>query len=138
MINIERIFKFDAALIKELFNNINRSSSPNKRFFESDKNIFLTASEGNRYVGFLYAYILESPEIEQPRAFLYSIDIFGGFRRQKFGSALMEELKKICRVANCMKIFVITEPQNKPAMEFYRYHNGILENEEEAMFVFDL
>jgi len=135
---IERINDFDENLIRNLFEKIDTPSDPNALFFKTDKNILLVARQGNIIAGFLYAYILESPEMKKPRAFLYSIDVFAEFRRKRYGSALLEKLLKICRDVNCSELFVMTEPQNIPAMEFYRYHNGKRENDEEAMFVFQL
>lgn len=137
---ISRITEFDSDLIRELFEKAGISpSEPEARFFEDEKNIMLVSRTGGDLSGFLWAYVLVSPDRPGNKMFLYSIDTFEPFRRQGIATLLIQHLKEIARSYNCYKMFVPTSKTNLPAVALYRKTGGIAADYDNGVsFEYDL
>jgi len=127
---IERIKHFDNDILSFLAERAGEENAkPNADFFEDEKNILLVSHTNGKLSGFLWAYVLLSPYNVSPKMFLYSIDVFGEFRRQGIASQLIGELNNIARTLNCREMFVPTSKNNLPAMGLYKKTQGKLEDD---------
>ena len=134
---VSRITKFEGILIKHLFEKVDEPAEPNPRFFEDEKNIMLVSRTNGAVSGFLWAFILDSPNRPFPKMFLYSIDVFEQFRRQGIATLLIRHLKDIARAHNCHKMFVPTSKNNLAAVALYRRTGGIAQNDDGVSFEYD-
>ena len=93
---IERITEFEGDLIRDLFEKAGEShGQPNPGFFDDEKNIMLVSRTGGAVSGFLWAYILDSPNSPFPKLLLlYSIDVFELFRRRGIATLMIRHLKE--------------------------------------------
>lgn len=84
--------------------------------------------EGNHL---LLAYLDEEPagfvsgvEVLHPdkgiEMMLYELGVDEGFRRRGVGAALVIELVEVARRLGCRNVWVLTEPDNEPALATYR------------------
>jgi len=135
---VSRITKFEGNIIKHLFEKAGESRpEPNPRFFEDEKNIMLVSRTDGVMSGFLWAYILDSPDRPFPKLFLYSIDVFEQFKRRGIGTLLIQHLKESARAHNCYKMFVPTSKTNLAAVALYRGTGGIAEDDDGVSFLYD-
>jgi ribosomal protein S18 acetylase RimI-like enzyme len=136
---IKRIREFDKDLVALLFVKAgeDQNINPATGFFNDANNILLVAYKGGIPAGFLYAYILPGLKTPNPKMFLYSIDVFVDFQRQNIATELIGELKNIAFTTGCSEIFVLTNKSNKPAMNLYLKTGGIMENNDDVLFVYD-
>jgi ribosomal protein S18 acetylase RimI-like enzyme len=136
---IQRIKDFDKELVALLFVEAgeDKNIDPTTGFFTDPNNILLVAFKGGIPVGFLYAYILSGLKTPFPKMFLYSIDVFIEYRQQKIASQLIAELKNLALLSSCSEIFVLTNKSNQPAMNLYQKTGGKIENDDDALFVYD-
>jgi ribosomal protein S18 acetylase RimI-like enzyme len=136
---IKRIEKLDRDLVALLFQKCgeDKNIEPTAGFFTDPKNILLVAYSDGIPSGFLYSYILSSLKTPHPKLFLYSIDVFADYRRQKTASMLIAELKRVAFRNNCSEIFVLTNKSNEPAMNLYQKTGGKIENNDDVIFVYD-
>jgi ribosomal protein S18 acetylase RimI-like enzyme len=110
---------------------------PNAGFFKDPKNILLVSYTDERLSGFLWAYILDSPNGPSPKILLYSIDVFEEFRRRGIAGMLIQELKEIARSYRCREIFVPTRKSNTAAIALYSGTHGKVENDDDVIFIYD-
>lgn len=136
---VSRITKFEGNIIKHLFEKAGEPRpEPNPRFFEDEKNIMLVSRTDGAVSGFLWAYILDSPNSPFPKLLLlYSIDVFEPFRRRGIATLLIQHLKEIARAHNCHKMWVPTSKTNLAAVALYRGTGGIAQNDDDVMFTYD-
>ena len=136
---IKRIKELDKDLLSLLFikSGEGKNISPVPVFFSDPNNILLVAYSGEIPAGFLYAYIFQDLKTPYPKLFLYSIDVFVGFRRKKIATELIGQLKNIASSKNCSEIFVLTDKNNKPAMNLYKTTGGKIEDNDAVLFVYD-
>ncbi|HEY94651.1 MAG TPA: GNAT family N-acetyltransferase [Dehalococcoidia bacterium] len=137
--HVSRITKFEGNLIKHLFKKAGGSrTDPNPRFFDDEKNIMLISRTDGAVSGFLWAYILDSPNDPFPKLLLlYSIDVFEPFRRRGIATLLIQHLKEIARTHNCRKMWVPTSRTNLAAVALYRRTGGVAQNDDAVMFTYD-
>lgn len=135
---VSRITKFEGNTIKQLFEKADEShTEPNPEFFEDEKNIMLVSRTDGALSGFLWAYILDSPNRPFPKMFLYSIDVFEPFKRRGIATLLIQHLKEIAQVHNCYKMFVPTSKNNLPAVALYQRTGGIALTDDDVGFTYD-
>jgi ribosomal protein S18 acetylase RimI-like enzyme len=135
---IERVRKIDNKTLAHLFDRANGGiAETNTHFFEDEENVFLVSRTDGNLSGFLWGYVLQSPNSSFPKMFLYSIDVFDEFRRQGIASKLIEELKRIAREHRCREMFVPTQKSNGAAMGLYSKTKGRVANEDDVLFIYD-
>ena len=135
---VSRITKFESNAIKYLFEKVGEPAEPNPGFFEDEKNIMLVSRTDGTVSGFLWAYILDSPNSPFPKLLLlYSIDVFEPFRRKGIAVLLIQHLKEIGRTHNCQKMSVPTSKNNLAAVALYRRTGGIAQNDDAVTFTYD-
>ena len=138
-ITVKRLVDFDADLIQSIFEATGEKGvSPNPAFMEDQRNVLLVAYANGTTCGCIYAYILTSPHKPHPEMFLYSVDTFGNYRRQGVASALIEHMKSVAKENGCKEMFVMTNDNNKAAMQLYEKTGGVVGNYDDILFVYDL
>lgn len=138
-ITVNRLTTFDADLITRIFKAAKEKSViPNPGFIADSRNVLLIAYADEKACGCLYAYVLLSPHKSQPEMFLYSVDTFEPFRRKGVASALIEGAKKVAKESGCQEMFVMTNNNNRSAMELYEKTGGVIGNYDDILFVYDL
>lgn len=138
-IKVKKIAAFDEDLLRSVYEAINEPVAFfNPSFFLDEKNIFLVAFSEKAPCGFLYAYVLESPEKGYDEILLFSIDTFPGFQQQGVATKLIENLKNIARRQNCREIFVLTDRKNAAAIRLYEKTGGKEDGGDCMMFVYSL
>ncbi len=136
---IERVRQFDKNTLVHLFKRAGEEDAdPSPDFFKDEKNILLVSHTEEKLSGFLWAYVLQSPDSPYPKMFLYSIDVFGEFRRRGVASRLIRELQNIARTYKCREMFVPTRKSNQAAMGLYLKTQGKVENDDDVFFIYDI
>jgi len=84
-------------------------------FLADPGHVVLVAGE---HEGFLLAYVM--PRIDGRTAvFLYEVGVAEQSQRRGLGRALVEEAKAIARDTGAFEMYVLTEPDNRPANALY-------------------
>ena len=136
---ILRMEKLDAELIECLCKYSEmKIEKINEKFFNDKKNIIIVAFDSQNPCGFLYGYLLECFHTERPYLFLYSIDVFDGYKRKGIGGKLIEKFKEIAIKNNCSEIFVFTNDSNDAAKGLYEKIGAIRENMDDVMYVYNI
>lgn len=91
--------------------------------------VFVARSVDNLISGFLAG---RAPLGEEGVAEIFNIGILPRFRRERIGSMLIEEFRRICVDRGISVIWLEVRAKNRAAMEFYRSHgfvnNGVRRN----------
>jgi aminoglycoside 6'-N-acetyltransferase I len=103
------------------------------RFLDDHKNYLLINKVNNNIAGFAYGYGLTRFDGKNSMMYLHAIEVLPEYRRQGIGKGMINELVEICKKNNFLKMFLITETSNIPAVALYektggveKYNNGIL------------
>jgi len=88
-------------------------------FLSNEDNILLIAHRAGTPVGFLTAYFLDRPDDLRPMACLYEIGVPMEHRGRGVGSRLVEAMKDLCRDRDALKMWMVTEASNGPAIALY-------------------
>jgi GNAT superfamily N-acetyltransferase len=102
-------------------------------FLANPLNYLLVAVEGERALGYLFAYELQRPDREQSMMFLYDITVLDEYRKKGVGTALVERLKALCSNKHIMKMFVPTSRSNIPAISLYQKTGAIISTDADAV-----
>jgi len=102
-------------------------------FLANPLNYLLVAVEGERALGYLFAYELQRPDREQSMMFLYDITVLDEYRKKGVGTALVEQLKALCSNKYIMKMFVPTSRSNIPAVSLYQKTGAIISTDTDAV-----
>ena len=120
-LHIERITQGTVEDLKTFPGN---HQSFNEEFFKDGKNILLIAQSNDSVVGFLIGYLLLNPQKRLPEIFIYEIETYPAFRRKKVASKLLSFLLDIAKMQGCKEIFLLTEKDNRVAIQFYENTGG--------------
>lgn len=83
------------------------------KFFQ---NTSLVAVAGNTMVGFILGFISQ----ENPQeAYLHLLCVIPEWRKRGIAKTLVKEFMSIVAKKDCLKVYLITKPQNKTAIKFY-------------------
>ena len=100
------------------------------KFLRYDDHVFIVAIKDAEPVGYLLAYELARVDRDQTMMFFYEIGVAESHRRQGVGTALIDEIKSICRERNIMKMWVQTNESNEAAMRLFQASGGTRVEEE--------
>lgn len=95
-----------------------------RRFLSRPENYLIVATEGERAVGYVVAYLLDRADRDQAMMFFYEISVAETHRRRGVGSGMIELLKRFCREQRVMKMWVHTNRSNLAAMALYESTGG--------------
>jgi ribosomal protein S18 acetylase RimI-like enzyme len=87
--------------------------------------------------GFVLGIELILPDHQGPGMLLYELSVAEPFRRRGIGSRLVAALLEVARARGCFEVWVLTEPDNEPALATYR-STGARREDDAAMLVWDL
>jgi len=99
-------------------------------FLSNEDNVLLIARRGLESVGYLTAYFLDRPDDRRPMACLYDVGVPTEHRGLGVGSRLVESMKELCRERGALKMWLVTEASNEPAIALYRSTGAVAANEE--------
>ncbi|HEX6701912.1 MAG TPA: GNAT family N-acetyltransferase [Gaiellaceae bacterium] len=108
-----------------------------REFLASEKTFQLAGFAGGEPVGHLLAYELIRRHGDGKTMLVYEIGVRDDHRRAGVGTALFDELRRICRRRGISRAFVITNESNEPAMDFYRSQGGKRQAADDVVFDFD-
>jgi ribosomal protein S18 acetylase RimI-like enzyme len=103
-----------------------------------DRNVVFMAYDGDQPVGFLRGTALDQLKSQHKQMFLYEIAVEERHRRLGIGAGLIESLVRYCRERNFEEIFVLTDPDNLPAVRLYTSTGAITETAGDRMYVYRL
>ncbi len=107
-------------------------------FLARPSNVLIVASENDRPIGFLLAYLLDRVDRDRPMACLYEIDVLEARRRQGAGRRMIEALKTVCSRIEATKIWAVTNRSNAAAVGLYRDTGATSAPErDDVVFVYD-
>jgi GNAT superfamily N-acetyltransferase len=103
---------------------LNLSTDYLYRFLSRRENYLILATDEDRPIGYLVAYLLDRVDRDQPMMLLYEISVAESHQRHGAGAAMINLLKQFCRDQNVMKMWVPTNKSNLAAMRLYESTGG--------------
>ena len=85
----------------------------------------VVAVVNKKVVGGLTAYEMDEWKKPTRKMFFYEIGVAEDYRSQGIGSALIEELKKICSERGIKEMYVLTDAENTAANRLYSKTGGV-------------
>jgi aminoglycoside 3-N-acetyltransferase I len=139
MIRVERIKTGDERRVLEAAYLFDRAPEPasTRAYLADDRNYLLLAYVGDDgpAAGFVRGTALGRPDGPERQLFLYEIAVAPEYQRRGVGTALIQELERICRDEGMAEMFVFTNCSNTAAMRLYASTGGHTEADDEQMFV---
>jgi len=94
------------------------------RFLSRPENYLIVATDDNKPIGYLVAYLLDRVDRDQTMMFFYEISVAQTHYRSGVGRAMIELLKRFCREQEVMKMWVHTNKSNLAAVGLYKTTGG--------------
>lgn len=136
---IKRLTVEDLTLIRDIMlNHFNGKIINDKtlEYFRNENNYLLGFIEDNKVVGILLAYILERCDGRNNMVYVHEVNVLKEYRKRGIGKKLINELKKVCEEKEYMKIFLITNNSNSPAVALYESTGGKLIGDDDVVYEF--
>jgi ribosomal protein S18 acetylase RimI-like enzyme len=108
-----------------------------RRYLSDDRCVLLLAYDGPDVAGYIRGTLLPQIETARQQLFLYEIAVAPPFQRRGIAKALINALAAIAREAGCNEMFVFTNRSNPAAMRLYATTGGVIEADDEQMFVYN-
>ena len=136
--NYKLLEENDIELMEEVLKDDNMVfNKDNLKIFLKDKNTYgFIAKDGNKVVGFAYAYTLLRPD-GKTMFYLHSIGILPNYQNKGYGSKLLEYMKNFSKEIGCSEMFVVTDKGNPRACHVYEKLGGKNDYENEIVYVYD-
>jgi ribosomal protein S18 acetylase RimI-like enzyme len=134
-VKVERLSPRDASLAARAVNTI--KPVPERggvdvteewmhEFLENDRNILLVAHDDGNPLGFSLGYRLDRVDRARPMMLFYEIGVLESHRGAGIARAMVGRLKDICKAQNAMKMWVVTDEDNRAARGLYEAARGRL------------
>ena len=145
MVEVRRLKPKDAELAQRAINALkpalerdhkNVTGDYMRAFLKEDKNILILAWEDHSPVGFALAYVLDRVDRNQTMMLFYEIVVSDNYRGQGLGTRMVNELKRIGRDLNVMKIWVLTNKSNTAAVGLYESTGARQAGDDDVLFVY--
>ena len=107
------------------------------RFLDDPLHYLLIALLRGSPAGFASGTRIFHPD-KSPQMFLNELGVAEHARNLGVGQALVRELGRIAREDGCAEMWVLTLPDNAPALAAYAKAGGIRDPEQQVMFTFKL
>jgi len=136
---IKRLTTSDLSMIEKLLEEENRATlnPENIRSFLSDtSNYFLAFIDNEQILGYALAYTLARYDGRESMMYLHEIEVKESARRKGIGKKLLNEMNNICEQKGFMKLFLITNKSNKPAVALYESLSGEASNDDDIVYTF--
>jgi ribosomal protein S18 acetylase RimI-like enzyme len=128
MMEVKRLEHSDAALARDAIATL-KITDPNlcrelnidylRHFLSRVENYLIVATEENRPVGYVVAYLLDRVDRAQTMMLFYEISVAEPYQRHGVGAAMIKLLKRLCREEGVMKMWVHTNKSNSAAVGLY-------------------
>jgi ribosomal protein S18 acetylase RimI-like enzyme len=89
-----------------------------------ERTIFLVAFHGAAPIGFVFGYELPRRHGNPSILFVYEVEVEPAWRGQGVATKLFAELERIAAGRGIREGFVLTEPDNQPALRLYASLGG--------------
>lgn len=131
--NVRRLGKGDARLAHDVIatlkitdGNLRDKLSTDylSRFLSRPENYLIVATDDDKPVGYLIAYLLDRVDRNQSMMFFYEISVTSSHHRRGAGTGMINLLKQFCREQNVMKMWVHTNVSNPAAVRLYEATGG--------------
>jgi len=107
-----------------------------REFLADERHHIVVAVDDGVVVGFVSCMHYIHPDKPRPELWLNEVAVASTHRRQGIASALLREAFALGRRLGCREAWVLTEPDNTPALGLYASAGG--ERKEQVMFSFPL
>jgi ribosomal protein S18 acetylase RimI-like enzyme len=97
---------------------------PQTALLSDKRTIFVAAFEGDRPIGFAFGYELLRRHGNPSILFIYEVEVEPASRGLGVAKKLFGELERIARSRGIREGFVLTEPDNEPALRLYASLGG--------------
>lgn len=111
----------------DTYQNNQPSDNYLQKLLKRDTFIALVASQKNKIIGGLTAYVLDKFEQERREIYIYDLAVSSFYRRQKVATHLIFHLREIARKLDSYAIFVQADQNDTPAICLYE-SLGVMEN----------
>jgi ribosomal protein S18 acetylase RimI-like enzyme len=116
---VERANNLEAVMAAAPLFDAEPTAAWTERFLRATGHELLLAYEEDEPVGFVTGVELTHPD-KGTEMFLYELGVAEAYRRRGIGSALVEALAALARERGCTGLWVLTEPDNEPALRTYQ------------------
>lgn len=107
-----------------------------REFFADERHHIVVALDQGTVVGFASCLHYVHPDKPTPELWINEVAVAPTYRRQGIAKAIMNEVFALGRRLGCREAWVLTEPDNAPALALYTAIGG--EKQEQVMFSFRL
>ena len=136
---IQRLRKGDETRVREIAETFKETTLSAERAAEllaHDGNILLVVLDRNAVLGFAFGFILPRMDHDGRMLFLYELSVLPGFRRRGVAKILFSEFLRIGNGGGFVKMFVLTNENNYPAMNLCRSLGGKRKSADDVLFEF--
>lgn len=136
---IKRLRNTDLDMVERLLKEQKRPVEDLERivsFLSKDANYFLAYIQEERIIGYALAYVLERYDGSAPMMYMHEIEVEVPSRRLGIGRKLLAEMQGICKENGFMKLFLITNKSNEPAVSLYMSLSGESLSDDEVIYTF--
>lgn len=106
-------------------------------YLENRDNYLIGFIEDEKVVGFISAYSIQRYDGKGNMMYIHEVDIHENYRLKGIGSALINELKLVCKKESYMKMFVITNKSNTGAVSLYKSTDGKSYHNDDIVYTFN-
>ncbi len=106
-------------------------------FLQRPETTLLVAEEDGDVVGYAYGHELAHPDGELTML-LYALDVAEAARRRRLGRQLVSTFVEDARQRGCSEVWVLTGPENAPALATYQSAEGRRSHGESVMLTWHL
>ena len=106
-------------------------------YLENEDNYLMADIIDNEIVGFLLAYTLQRCDGKNAMIYVHEVNVLSEHRKKGVGGSLLNALKVICKEKNIMKIFLLTNKSNEPAVKLYESVGGVFSETDDVLYVFN-
>jgi aminoglycoside 6'-N-acetyltransferase I len=103
-------------------------------FLSGKANYLLAYIEDARIIGLALAYTLQRYDGKADMMYLHEVDVIEPARRKGIGKALIENIRDLCRAEGIMKLFLITNKSNIPAVGLYESLGASASSEDDLVY----
>ena len=116
---VRRLGLGDEAIVRRL-----AEGEPQTALLADDRTIFLVAFRAAEPIGFVFGYELPRRHGNPSILFVYEVEVDAAWRGQGVATMLLRELERIALSRGIREGFVLTEPDNEPALRLYASLGG--------------
>ncbi|KUO69317.1 MAG: hypothetical protein APF77_16120 [Clostridia bacterium BRH_c25] len=109
-----------------------------ERFLQNDSNYIVACIEAERIVGFVLGYRLQRYDGQDDMIYIYEVSVLEEYRQRGIGKKMINELIGICKENKILKIFLITNKSNKPAVCLYESTGAKASHDDDIVYWYNM